>query len=393
MSAWSRIEAWLRERLTPSPVEDRRIADMEAALSRALSRAADLEAARLAERAGADRRQDALAHELRTPLNALVGFAALLARDAEAGRLDRRQAQAVERMRAAAEQLVEVSRTFLGPAVEGGGLRRLDPGLALLRAARMIGDRRLVPPPPRPGLRVLADPERLSDALAQLLPLALRGLSPDASLSLAVEPLVDGARLRLPMPGEPPLEAARLSRARRALEGWGARLSVEAGVEGRAVLIDLPGAETRACAGRGVVLYIDDNPANIALVREVVHAAAANARLHAAPDGPTGLDLARALKPDLILLDINLPEMDGWQVKAALQADPLTRAIPVAALTANARPEQARRGAAMGFVAWLTKPIDLPAFVAVLAAHLDAADLGIARLEGGALEPSLADGP
>jgi CheY-like chemotaxis protein len=88
--------------------------------------------------------------------------------------------------------------------------------------------------------------------------------------------------------------------------------------------------------------------------------------LHVAETGAEGLALARDLMPDLILLDLHLPDMDGFQVKAALAADPLTRGVPVVALTAGAGCADARRGRKAGFADWLTKPLDIVLLAATL---------------------------
>ena len=93
-------------------------------------------------------------------------------------------------------------------------------------------------------------------------------------------------------------------------------------------------------------------------------------QLHVAETGPDGLMLARDLRPDVILLDINLPGMDGFEVKARLGDDPLTRHMPVLALSARATPADIRRGRAAGFVEYLTKPLQIPALVEALSLAL-----------------------
>ncbi|MDZ4362615.1 hybrid sensor histidine kinase/response regulator [Brevundimonas sp.] len=114
-----------------------------------------------------------------------------------------------------------------------------------------------------------------------------------------------------------------------------------------------------------VVLYVEDHPANADLMRHILPLLGP-LTLHVATTGQAGLSLARDLQPDLILLDINLPDMDGFRVKARLDADPLTRGLPVVALTADARAETARRGRESGFTGWLTKPVGIPALATAL---------------------------
>jgi CheY-like chemotaxis protein len=82
-------------------------------------------------------------------------------------------------------------------------------------------------------------------------------------------------------------------------------------------------------------------------------------RLVSSGEPLVGLELARSEHPDLILLDINLPGMSGFEVLKELQAQADTCNIPVLAITANAMPADIERGLAAGFVAYLTKPLDL----------------------------------
>ncbi|WP_310389776.1 response regulator, partial [Roseateles sp.] len=89
-------------------------------------------------------------------------------------------------------------------------------------------------------------------------------------------------------------------------------------------------------------------------------------RLLSARDGRQGLELARAALPDVILMDINLPGINGFQALQILRADPLTAAIPVIALSANAMPRDIARGLEAGFYRYLTKPIRVGEFLATL---------------------------
>jgi CheY-like chemotaxis protein len=119
------------------------------------------------------------------------------------------------------------------------------------------------------------------------------------------------------------------------------------------------------------VLCIEDNAVNLQLIEQVV-ARHRGVRLHCAEHPRRGIELARELRPDLILLDINLPEMDGYAVFGRLRADETTRAIPVVAISARAMPTDIARGHAVGFAAYLTKPLDIERFDEILAEHLAA---------------------
>lgn len=108
---------------------------------------------------------------------------------------------------------------------------------------------------------------------------------------------------------------------------------------------------------RKTILYIEDNYANISLVENII--ATTPYILISAADGDAGLTLARSIKPDLILLDINLPKLNGYQFMQALQADPAIKDIPVVALSANAMKHDLEKGEKAGFQKYLAKPVDV----------------------------------
>jgi two-component system cell cycle response regulator DivK len=81
-------------------------------------------------------------------------------------------------------------------------------------------------------------------------------------------------------------------------------------------------------------------------------------------DGVQAIALARSELPDLILMDISIPEVDGWEATRILRADPVTRDIPIIALTAHALPDDRQRATAVGFTSYLAKPVEPRAVVA-----------------------------
>ncbi len=117
----------------------------------------------------------------------------------------------------------------------------------------------------------------------------------------------------------------------------------------------------------GTVLYIEDNPVNAMIVSELL-ARRTDLTLHLAVDGVSGLASARALKPDLLLLDMQLPDLDGILVLQALKADPATAAIPCIALSANATPDDIERALRAGCADYWTKPLNFRAFMASIEA-------------------------
>jgi CheY-like chemotaxis protein/anti-sigma regulatory factor (Ser/Thr protein kinase) len=113
------------------------------------------------------------------------------------------------------------------------------------------------------------------------------------------------------------------------------------------------------------ILYIEDNPVNAIIVSEML-ARRKDIVLHLASDGGSGLALARSTRPQLILLDMQLPDFDGFEVLCRLKADPATAAIRCIALSANAVPEDIARALSAGVSDYWTKPLDLGVFMAAL---------------------------
>jgi CheY-like chemotaxis protein len=113
------------------------------------------------------------------------------------------------------------------------------------------------------------------------------------------------------------------------------------------------------------ILYIEDNPSNIRLLRQVF-ARYPLINLDVAEEAFLGIYKARSLQPDLIILDINLPGMDGYETLSVLKHDSITNNIPVVGLSANAMPYDIDRGRKSGFYEYLTKPLDINLLIHVL---------------------------
>lgn len=162
-----------------------------------------------------------------------------------------------------------------------------------------------------------------------------------------------GSTFWIELPRGQPVEASALTGA--------------VGMAGTAVA---DGATVAAAAAvtAATVLYFEDNPANLALVEEIV--ARHRVRLVGAGTGRQGLELARAHSPELVLLDLHLPDTDGFEVLARLRDDELARGIAVVALTARALPADERRARHAGFQEFVAKPIDVAAFDAMLRRRL-----------------------
>ena len=154
----------------------------------------------------------------------------------------------------------------------------------------------------------------------------------------------------------------------RSLEGAGSTFTVDLPAAEVAQVVTRDEDRSQAMRGqapKALVLYIEDNASNVRLMRHIAEALG-SIDLHVAEEPMEGLELAARLRPDVILLDINLPGMDGFEVKARLEAHPATWDIPVVALSANVMSETVTRGRASGFRGYLTKPISIDALVAAL---------------------------
>ena len=113
------------------------------------------------------------------------------------------------------------------------------------------------------------------------------------------------------------------------------------------------------------LLCVEDNPANLMLVEKLLERRP-DIRLLVAKDGALGIEMARAERPDVILMDINLPGISGLAALGILAKDPTTARIPVVAVSANAMPRDIKQGLAAGFFQYLTKPIKVHEFMETL---------------------------
>ena len=132
-------------------------------------------------------------------------------------------------------------------------------------------------------------------------------------------------------------------------------------------------AQVSGAARRRTLLYVEDNPANMKLVEQII-ARHPNIRLLTAVNGNSGIEIARVSQPEVILMDINLPDISGSEALKILLADPATTHIPVIALSANAIPRDIENGLAAGFFRYLTKPIKVNEFMDALDVALKYAD-------------------
>lgn len=126
------------------------------------------------------------------------------------------------------------------------------------------------------------------------------------------------------------------------------------------------------------LLYVEDNPANLKLVEQLI-ARRPDMRLLTAVNGRRGVELARTRQPKVILMDINLPDISGFDALKILHDDPATAHIPIVALSANAMPRDIDKGMKAGFFRYLTKPIKVNEFMDALDEALALAEKQIRR--------------
>ena len=411
MKARREVAILRRVNLTLEACAEQRARELQTALTAAEGQAAQVEAAHRAK----TEFLASMSHELRTPLNAVIGFSDLMRMNEASEPLTHRQHQALEQIRAAGARLLTLVDEVLNLAdIEGGRLalavERVDPLLVARQVCQALGPMAeaagvdLREPPPVAGLAARADCERLRQVLTALIANAVKYNRPGGAVLIEARQSAEGVSLSVHDTG-PGLPAARmadlfqpfnrlgreasdvpgaglgLAVARRLIQAMGGRLEAESREgEGSVFTVHLPvAAETPRLVSASPVpatplpeatlLYVEDNPSNIALMRHVI-TALGRIQLHVAETGPEGLTLARDLRPDVIILDINLPGMDGFEVKARLAEDALTRGVPVLALSARAAFADIRRGREAGFAEYLTKPLQIPALVEALSRAL-----------------------
>jgi signal transduction histidine kinase/CheY-like chemotaxis protein len=351
-----------------------------------------------------------MSHELRTPMNSILGFGQLLERDAG---MTADRADFVQEILKAGRHLLELINEVLDLSrIDTGRLElSLEPVACeeLVREAMAL----MAPLAASRGIRmtnlatgtwtVMADRFRLKQVLVNLLANAVKynregGLvevtvsQVDDRVSIAVSDTgmgIPAGRMKdLFIPfnrlgheaGEIEGTGIGLVIGKRLVELMGGRIDAES-VEGKGSLfrVELPRAvgepeygeasadgkvprEAGTGGRRYTILYIEDNPANLRLVGQIL-AERADIRLLTAQHPGLGLELAEAHRPDLILLDLNMPEMDGFAVLARLRAAAWGRRIPVIAVTALAMARDIDRGKAAGFADYLTKPLDVARFL------------------------------
>ena len=355
-----------------------------------------------------------MSHELRTPLNAILGFAQILNSETLPTTPEQKKTFAKHILQAGKHLLVLINEVLDLARVESGTLTMsIEPvGLAqvFLECEALIAplaDKRgiTVSFPAGVDANVLCDRTRLKQVLINMLSNAIKYNREHGTVTVCCEARV-GGRVRIGVrdtgAGLDPAQLAqlfqpfnRLGRDVGVEEGTGIGLALTrhlVGLMGGSISVEStvnvgsvfwtdfaacdqppapvadasapPGAMRRSRSLR-TLLYIEDNPANLKLVEEIIRPRT-DLRLISACDGQEGIALARQHLPHVILVDINLPGFDGYEIRRILRADPRTAQIPVLAVSASAMPSDVKRGMEAGFYRYITKPIDIDVFTAAV---------------------------
>jgi signal transduction histidine kinase len=360
-----------------------------------------------------------VSHELRTPLNAVIGFSDLIRTDprepltpTQMGRLDR-VVDGGQYLLRLVNDLLDVARLEVGEMSIALSSVRLAPVLRnaveLLETARVARGVTFAMDEPPQQLFVVADPVRLKQVFVNILSNAIKYNRPGGTVFVgftltptqAVLTVRDqGAGMTSQQQRDLFIPFRRLGDEPNATEGAGLGLVISRHLAerqgGSLDVASTPGQGTTvtirlnrdllesvehsdfeattsfgsALAGAaGVVVYIEDDPVNILLLEQYI-ALCADVQLLVARDGSSGLELARQWMPNLVLLDMQLPDMSGLDVLDRLRADPATSGLRVVALSADAMPAQITEAIARGAEAYWTKPLTLGKFKSELPKYL-----------------------
>ncbi|MDE2400229.1 MAG: PAS domain S-box protein [Burkholderiales bacterium] len=356
-----------------------------------------------------------MSHELRTPLNAVIGFSQILRMDT-APPLSAVQTNRVKLIERAGEHLLAMIDDVLDLSrIEAGSLslslETLNVCSTLTESLELVADSAnkaqvvLVAPQVEGDLYVRADRVRLRQVLLNLLSNAIKYNRVGGEVRCHIWREADRVLIDIADTGtgltEDELQHLfepfnRLGAENSEVQGTGIGLMIVRHLvelmAGRIEVSSVPGSGTHFVVNLPAaaspeppakfatldgpaeqqlnpalrhVLYAEDNPVNVMLVREILKMRA-DYKLTVTTTGADVLHAARSLHPDLLLLDMHLGDMTAFDVAGALDRDPATARIPRVMLSADAMPDTIRAARAHGFVAYLTKPLDVAALLQCL---------------------------
>lgn len=358
-----------------------------------------------------------MSHELRTPMNAIMGFAQLLTMEIKQP-LNDSQKENVNEILKAGDHLLELINEVLDLSKIEAGRIDLSMEDVLLGDAITESLQLILPLAEKRGISiklfrgeteftinefdvhqnvVRADYTRLKQVIINFLSNAVKYNSENGLITINCDKHGDNIRISISDTGQglnreeqAQLFTAfnRLGAEKSEVEGTGIGLVItknivelmggQLGVEsetgvGSTFWFELPGGATSSIdtaedtasleykmelGNKRTILYIEDNPANLRLVTQLL-GRLPNLHMWSAHEPMLGLELAEEYNPDLILLDINLPGIDGFEVLELLRQRDKTRHTPVIAISANAMPKDIEKGREAGFDDYITKPINI----------------------------------
>ncbi len=357
-----------------------------------------------------------MSHELRTPLNAILGFAHLLERNRD-NNLSEKQKSNVHEISKAGKHLLDLINEVLDLAgIESGKLSMslenvevqevLDEAVTIVGPIAQQSKIEIINNVPQDKrYEVFADRLRLKQVLLNLLTNAVKYNNEFGHVAIECKTSTDDRILICVTDNglgisKEELDAVfqpftRLKQESEDIEGTGIGLTITrklVELMGGTITVDsilgqgscfsvelkkaqglpheefkipsFPKSEIAVSPGSEcIVLYVEDNPANLKLVESIFEEAFSEVKLLSAPDANLGIELARAHRPRLILMDINLPGMDGVTATRLLKGLEETKDIPVLAVSANAMTKDINRAMEQGFEDYIVKPIDPDKFL------------------------------
>ncbi|NYS60191.1 ATP-binding protein [Vreelandella salicampi] len=358
-----------------------------------------------------------MSHELRTPLNSILGFAQILA-SGKRHPLNDKQLRQVNQIEKSGQHLLSLINEVLDLAkIEAG---RLPLSIEPIHVQRVVQDAcdALEANADAAGItlvrcnmpeewRVSADYTRTKQVLLNLISNAIKYNRANGRVEISAQ--AQGNMLRLSITDTGPgvdlerqhelfepfnrLDAENgtiegtgigLAITRELVERMGGEIDVESSPnQGATFWFTLPTTSDMSAAPKHphiehepyrtppkqhTLLYIEDNPANQRLMEDIIDDVD-DVALHTAPSAEIGLEIMRSRLPDMVLMDIHLPGMDGYQALEVIRNDLQLKHLPIIALSANAMPNEIKSGLATGFDDYLTKPLEIDKLLNTLQRH------------------------